>query len=198
MKVAGLRGFVLMGFVEEHNHPLATGAANMFLRCNRNLSYAYQNFIMDCSRANIGPTRAHNLVKEMTGSFDNIGATVEDFKNFNRDVKSRIGAHDSDMILDRFKSNKAASKNSFYYDYKVDSEGRLTGLFWTDTVAQANYDVFGDIVSFDPTFRTNRYLHNNRFFLCVCFFVFCFYKKLSILCFPYILGTTWFLYLSLV
>ena len=142
--------------MEEHNHPLAKGAGRMFLRCNRNLSLAYKNFIMDCSRANIGPTRAHSLVKEMTGSFDDIGATVDDFKNFSRDIKSRIGAHDADMLLSKFKSIKEASKSSFYYDYKVDSEGRLTGLFWTDVVGQANYDVFGDIVSFDPTFRTNR------------------------------------------
>ena len=66
MKVAGLRGFVLMNFVEKHNHPLATRAFRMFLRCNRNLSYAYQNFIMDCSRANAGPTHVYNSVKEMT------------------------------------------------------------------------------------------------------------------------------------
>ncbi|XP_063938020.1 protein FAR-RED IMPAIRED RESPONSE 1-like [Daucus carota subsp. sativus] len=157
MKRAGLRGFVLMGFIEEHNHPLATGKEKMFLRCNRNLSTPYQNFILDCSRANIGPTRAHSLLKEMTGSYDEIGATVDDFKNFSRDVKVRIGPRDCDKLLSKFKLERIKSKNRFYYEYKVDTEGHLTGLFWTDVVGQANYDVFGDIVSFDPTFRTNKY-----------------------------------------
>ena len=38
----------------------------------------------------------------------------------------------------------------------MDREAHLTGLFWTDAIGQANYEVFGDIVSFDPTFRTNK------------------------------------------
>ena len=61
LKTAGNRGFVLMGFIEEHNHPLVSGAGPMFLRCNRHLSHAHQQFIMDCARANIGATRAHSL-----------------------------------------------------------------------------------------------------------------------------------------
>ncbi|XP_017228981.2 protein FAR1-RELATED SEQUENCE 5 [Daucus carota subsp. sativus] len=157
LKTAGNRGFVLMGFIEEHNHPLVSGAGRMFLRCNRHLSHAYQQFIMDCARANIGATRAHSLVKEMTGSYENVGATISDFKNFSRDVKVRIGDHDTDKLLGKLKDRRSKPENSFYYDYKVDKKGHLTGLFWTDAIGQANYEVFGDIVSFDPTFRTNNY-----------------------------------------
>lgn len=157
LKPAAVRGFVIMGFIEEHNHPLAAGRSRMFLRCNRNVSTAYQNFIMDCSRANIGATRAHSIVKEMTGSYEAVGATISDFKNFSQEVKLKIGDHDTDKLLDKFKGIRLATKNAFYYEYKLDRRGRLTGLFWTDVVGQANYDVFGDIVSFDPTFRTNRY-----------------------------------------
>ena len=84
LKPALVRGFVIMGFEEEHNHPPATARSRMFLRCNRKVSDVYQNFIMDCSRANIGLTRAHTLVKEMTGSYEDVGATISDFKNFSQ------------------------------------------------------------------------------------------------------------------
>ncbi|WOH13726.1 hypothetical protein DCAR_0833237 [Daucus carota subsp. sativus] len=157
LKAAGLRGFVIMSFVEDHNHPLAVGAENMFLRCNRKVSKSQQNFIMDCSRAKIGATRAYNLAKEMVGSYENVGATVSDFKNFARDVKLGIGENDASLIIDKFKLRRKLSKDKFYYDYKTDREGHLTGLFWTDAISQANYEIFGDIVSFDPTFRTNKY-----------------------------------------
>lgn len=132
MKPVGPKGFVLMSFVEEHNHPLASGAERMFLRCNRNMSIPYQNFIMDCSRVKIGSTRAHGLAKEFAGSYEDLGATVSDFKNFARDIKVRTGDHDADVILEKFKLKKETSNNTFYYDYKVDSNGHLTGLFWTD------------------------------------------------------------------
>ncbi|KAL8100202.1 hypothetical protein AgCh_032448 [Apium graveolens] len=157
LKPVGTGGLVIMGFNEEHNHPLASGAEKMFLKCNRNVSVPHQNLIMDCARVNIGATKAFSLAKERAGSYEKVGATLTDFKNFARDVKARIGKHDSDMILAKFKLKKESSQNTFYYDYKVDRKGHLTGLFWTDAIGQANFDVFGDIVSFDPTFRTNRY-----------------------------------------
>ena len=46
--------------------------------------------------------------------------------------------------------------NKAFFDYKMDRGWHLTGLFWTGAIGQANYEIFGDIVSFDPTFRTNK------------------------------------------
>ena len=68
MKPAARGGIVVMSIVEEHNHALVEGAERMFLRCNRKLSIVHQNFIMDCARANFGPTNAYTLAKEMAGS----------------------------------------------------------------------------------------------------------------------------------
>ena len=129
LKAAGQWGFVVMSFVEEHNHPLAVGAESMFLRCNRNVSKSHQNLIMDCSRVMIGATRAYNLAKEMVGSYENVGASCSDFKNFTRDVKLGIGEHDACMILDKFKTRTKAEDNKFFFDYKMDRDGHLTGLF---------------------------------------------------------------------
>ncbi|KAK1363494.1 hypothetical protein POM88_039055 [Heracleum sosnowskyi] len=42
-------------------------------------------------------------------------------------------------------------------DKKRNVKQQLTGLFWVDAIGKRNYDVFGEIVSFDPTFRTNKY-----------------------------------------
>ena len=114
---------------------------------------------MDCSGANASLTGDYYLVKEMTEPFNQIGATVNSFKNFSHDVKVNIGPHDSVMLLFKFKLKKEKLENRFFYEYKVYNQDHLTGLFWTDhVVQQANYKVFSDIVSFDPTFRTNRYV----------------------------------------
>lgn len=120
MKPSAVRGFVVMSFTEEHNHPLASEAEKLFLRCKRDLSVGHQNLILDCARVNIGPTRAQSLAKEMVGSYENVGAIVTDVTNFSRDIKLRIGAHDTDMILAKFKLKKETSNNTFYYDCKVD------------------------------------------------------------------------------
>lgn len=39
----------------------------------------------------------------------------------------------------------------------MDDEGRLRNVFWPDARSRAAYDSFGDVVSFDSTYLTNRY-----------------------------------------
>ncbi|XP_042992118.1 protein FAR1-RELATED SEQUENCE 6-like [Carya illinoinensis] len=39
----------------------------------------------------------------------------------------------------------------------VDDEGRLRNVFWADARSRATYEYFGDVVTFDTTYLTNRY-----------------------------------------
>ncbi|KAL1564053.1 protein FAR1-RELATED SEQUENCE 5-like [Salvia divinorum] len=41
--------------------------------------------------------------------------------------------------------------------YEIGSHGKLTKLFWADVISRRNYHMFGDVVSFDSTYNTNRY-----------------------------------------
>ncbi|XP_074376755.1 protein FAR1-RELATED SEQUENCE 1-like [Apium graveolens] len=52
---------------------------------------------------------------------------------------------------------KETSDGGFFYEYQTDSDGHLTRLFWADVRGRRNYEVFGDVVSFDATYRTNKY-----------------------------------------
>ncbi|MFS7904422.1 putative FHY3/FAR1 family protein [Helianthus anomalus] len=44
----------------------------------------------------------------------------------------------------------------YSFEYSVDDGKRLTGLFWADGLCKLNYMEFGDVISFDATFKTNR------------------------------------------
>ncbi|KAK6148078.1 hypothetical protein DH2020_018990 [Rehmannia glutinosa] len=43
------------------------------------------------------------------------------------------------------------------FDYDVDQDEQLTRLFWADQTSIMNYAAFGDAISFDATYNTNRY-----------------------------------------
>ncbi|KAK1411609.1 hypothetical protein QVD17_38164 [Tagetes erecta] len=45
----------------------------------------------------------------------------------------------------------------FSFEYFTDEENCLVGLFWSDGESKRNYQVFSDIMSFDATYRSNRY-----------------------------------------
>ncbi|XP_074376904.1 protein FAR1-RELATED SEQUENCE 5-like [Apium graveolens] len=60
------------------------------------------------------------------------------------------------MMIDKFKRIQEKFK-AFYYAYDVDSDGRLTKLFWADSIGRRNFELNGDTISFNATFDTNRY-----------------------------------------
>ncbi|KAK1396711.1 hypothetical protein POM88_006574 [Heracleum sosnowskyi] len=153
----GNGGFFVKKFIENHNHSFAGKGTMQFLRCSRSLTEFHKRFIIDAARLNIGATRAHAIFKSMIGSYENVGATVVDFKKNSRDIKEYIGKHDADILIQKFKDIQTSSDNNFHFEYKTDANNHLTQLFWADGVARRNFEVFGDVVSFDATYRTNKY-----------------------------------------
>lgn len=64
----------------------------------------------------------------------------------------------------------------FFCDFKLDSDGKICSLFWSHASQQGEYADFGDVVTFDTTYRTNIYKKplgmfvgaNNHTVHCVC------------------------------
>ncbi|CAI9263758.1 unnamed protein product [Lactuca saligna] len=83
------------------------------------------------------------------------GGLIDDFKNYMRDLNCFIGGSDAQMLVDKL-NNRKENVNNFSFDYRVENK-QLNALFWADETSKINYKEFGDVVSFDATFRTNRY-----------------------------------------
>jgi hypothetical protein len=46
---------------------------------------------------------------------------------------------------------------AFYGEVEMDKKDRVMSLFWVDGAARQAYKEFGDCISFDTTYMTNRY-----------------------------------------
>ncbi|PWA45564.1 FAR1 DNA binding domain-containing protein [Artemisia annua] len=66
--------YVVYTFFEKHNHPLVQENDYKYLRAARKLSFPKQQLLYHLSNANLGPTRAWKVMKEMFGGFENIEA----------------------------------------------------------------------------------------------------------------------------
>ncbi|VFQ91055.1 unnamed protein product [Cuscuta campestris] len=132
------------------------GGVGPFLKINRNLEIGHKKFMLNCAKANIGPMKSYRLFKESVGGYDNVGAIDVDFKNFKRDLKAYIAGADAQMLIDKLFGKKQKC-SAFHFDYDVDESDQLTRVFWCDPVARKKYAMFGDVISFDATFNTNRY-----------------------------------------
>lgn len=155
VKYTSMSRYFVLSFVELHNHPLATESGRQFLRANREMTLGLRNIVFDAAKVNIGCSKSFSLAKEMMGGYSNVGATLRDFRNFDRDLKCYIGERDGQMMIEKFKVMQETSE-SFYYAYDVDSEGHLLRLFWADGIGRRNFEIYGDAVSFDATFDTNK------------------------------------------
>ncbi|XP_057432341.1 protein FAR1-RELATED SEQUENCE 5-like [Lotus japonicus] len=143
-------------FDEGHTHALATPRKKQFLRSARSVNSVHKNLLFCYNRANVGPSKSYQLLKEQVGGYDNIGCTKRDLQNYCRDLKELVKDSDAHMFVDNFR-RKHDMNHSFYYDYAVDDEGKLKYVFWADGLCRKNYSLFGDVVSFDTTYSTNKY-----------------------------------------
>ncbi|GJW96290.1 FAR1-related sequence 5-like protein [Tanacetum coccineum] len=91
----------------------------------------------------------------MKGGAQYVHGTSDDFKNHIRDVNEFIGESDAQMLINKMENRNKFVPN-FTFQYKVENS-ELVAMFWADEVDKCNYKEFGDIISFDATFRTNKY-----------------------------------------
>jgi zinc finger SWIM domain-containing protein 3 len=47
--------------------------------------------------------------------------------------------------------------DGFYFQMDLDGESRLRNVFWADARSRACYEDFGDVVTFDTMYLTNKY-----------------------------------------
>jgi hypothetical protein len=52
--------------------------------------------------------------------------------------------------------DKIAQNPSFQYAFQMDCEEQIANIFWDDAKMIMEYAQFGDVVSFDTTFGTNK------------------------------------------
>lgn len=158
LRLHGPSGYRVATFEERHTHTMVPESQRHFLKNNRKLSSVHREFIVNCMKSNIGTSKAFKLYKNSVGSYADVGATLTDFKNFGRDLNVYMLGYDGQMVIDSL-SRKKERCEAFYFDYHVNDKSELCRLFWCDPVCRVNFSIFGDVVSADATYKTNRYFH---------------------------------------
>lgn len=148
--------YVVARFVKAHTHELSSPSKTHLLRSNREVSDEVRSKLFACHKAMTGTSVAYRLLSVEMGGHENIGCTKKDAQNYDRDCKKAFSHGDEQILIDIMK-DKQRLNPSFIFDYKLDNRNRLTHVFWADGTSRKNYSLFGDVISFDSTYRSNRY-----------------------------------------
>ncbi|XP_074337734.1 protein FAR1-RELATED SEQUENCE 5-like [Apium graveolens] len=95
----------------------------------------------------------------MHGGEEQVGFHAQHLRNVVRDFrKDNLGVNDAQAGLDLLHRLEEESGGIFFIWTLIDEGGRLKCLLWVDPRSLLAYKNFGDVVAFDTTYRTNRYV----------------------------------------
>ncbi|XP_031287102.1 protein FAR-RED IMPAIRED RESPONSE 1-like [Pistacia vera] len=91
------------------------------------------------------------------GGPENLTFLQKDCRNYIEKVRRmRLGAGDVYAIQKYFLKMQKDNAN-FFYMMDLDDEDRLQNVIWVDARSMAAFKEFGDVVTFDTTYLTNKY-----------------------------------------
>ncbi|XP_052162053.1 protein FAR1-RELATED SEQUENCE 5-like [Oryza glaberrima] len=97
-----------------------------------------------------------SILSYVRGGLSAVPYTKKAVSNYRDFVRRESGKNDMMQCLD-FCEKKRSEDPLFYFRFRTDENNVVKSLFWSDGNIRKFYEMFGDIVSFDTTYKTNRY-----------------------------------------
>ncbi|XP_073129111.1 protein FAR1-RELATED SEQUENCE 5-like [Henckelia pumila] len=138
---------------------MAADGQKYLLRSARKVLFAQGETLKAMSNAGIKPSNALSYMENESRGVENLGFTRKDAYNYlNQATKGHLRVENGDAFeLIRYFKTKSNDGDLFYWDIEMDEDGRLSSFFFRDNRARIDYEFFGDVISFDTTYRTNKY-----------------------------------------
>jgi len=91
------------------------------------------------------------------GGFEIVPFVERDVRNYIGKQRKRLCKDgDAQTLITHF-LNMRQLNHDFFYDIELDSNDRISNIFWVDARNRAACEEFGDVISFDTTDLTNKY-----------------------------------------
>ncbi|RYQ83251.1 hypothetical protein Ahy_B10g101899 [Arachis hypogaea] len=123
----------------------------------RELTMHAKCVIQNNDEAGIRPNKTYLALANEVGGSSKLGYSEKDVRNYitrnlccadvNEDVKEMI----------RYFMRMRDINPNFFYAVDVDETNKVKSAIWVDARCRASYEYFGDVVSFDTTYRRNKH-----------------------------------------
>lgn len=144
-------------FSAGHNHTLTPPQYVYYIRSHRKVSGADLVAASSLHKVGMKPSQIHEYMVERSGGYNKVGYSRKDMHN-QMDTHRRKLLHESDAeTCLSYLEGKKCDDPAFYFAHTINEDNRLGDLFWCDGGCRADYAVFGDVVAFEATYRTNAY-----------------------------------------
>uniref|UniRef100_A0A0A9DKB0 SWIM-type domain-containing protein n=1 Tax=Arundo donax TaxID=35708 RepID=A0A0A9DKB0_ARUDO len=144
-------------FVADHNHELVESCGEKrHLHSHQSIDQATKNMVRYLRENNVSLSKVRCILGSINGSMGNLTFSKQRLKTVCADIASDLISDDMQKTFQSFIEMHDVDPN-FVYSFQLDSECRVTALMWSSGYSCRMYSHFGDVVTFDTTYRTNLY-----------------------------------------
>nr|CAD1822923.1 unnamed protein product [Ananas comosus var. bracteatus] len=148
---------VITVVANEHNHELIVSPSkSRFFRSHRAITKEQKELIHMLNEQNIFTSQIMAFMQARKGGRHNIHFTRKDLSNKVAEKNRNLIGIDVASALNYFR--ELQSKDPlFFYAIDVDDQQQARNIFWVTGRSRLAYEHFGDVVTFDTTYMTNKY-----------------------------------------
>ncbi|XP_057734550.1 protein FAR1-RELATED SEQUENCE 7-like [Arachis stenosperma] len=144
-----------------HNHyAKSVGFGTRKSKTCKNSKGEYVKQLFVCSREKFRPEKYYNIEnRKGEPKYETRGFLARKITEANASQMNNMkDVGISTPYIYAILANQKAKDLCLYYEHIVDAKGVLRALFWCDERSQLDYEVFGDVLAFDATYKKNKYL----------------------------------------
>ncbi|KAF5446887.1 hypothetical protein F2P56_032483 [Juglans regia] len=139
-----------------HNHVLSPKKSRFF-RCNREVNESVRRVLDTNDEAGIRINKSFHALVTEAGGFENVPFGEKDCHNYIDKARHLcLGKGGAQALFEYFRMMQYKN-DGFFSLMELDDNDRLKSVFWADARSRGAYNYFGDVVTFDTTYLTNRY-----------------------------------------
>lgn len=112
--------------------------------------------IRTMKQCNIPTRNIVSVLAHMRGGMEQLPYNKRKVCNYGTSINRELKNTDLMEVLSWF-NKKQAENPGFYYSIELDDHNKVRSVFWSDARSRQYYDLYGDCISFDTTFLTNKY-----------------------------------------
>ncbi|RYR09654.1 hypothetical protein Ahy_B05g078035 isoform I [Arachis hypogaea] len=142
--------------VLNHSHSCCPDQAEM-LKQHRELSMFVRRTIETHEEAGIRPSKTYQSFVAAAGSHCELGFIEKDVRNYITRKVRNIFEEDDAKKFGKYLVRMKEKNQNFFFELNLEGDHCIKHVFWADARSRATFDYFGDVVSFDTTYNTNRY-----------------------------------------
>ncbi|KAM0820971.1 hypothetical protein ACQ4PT_041931 [Festuca glaucescens] len=150
-------GWYICEFRSTHNHEmLHTCAQKLHFSSHRHIDKYIRELVLQLRENNVNLSKVYSIIGTFFGRIKNVPFTERCLRTLCGKISCDQADEDVKKTMDIFSDLKEKDPE-FYYSVRVDGDSRIRTLMWTNGSSKLQYHHFGDVVTFDTTYRTNLY-----------------------------------------